>query len=214
MMCDRIVLAALFLIFSGCLVFGEEKPPVIKEGGSTKLWKEKDVKRYMDFPHLISVDDIARKIEATPKIGDYKIARDPNRPLKQKPKDLDVIAFELGRESGTVFRVTVFDYRRWNAEGDLIFIDATTGVDMWSTIPDYFKIKKTDDAYVVTRVGGNSMKAYFHLRSHFILLVKPAGAVEDQGQMDQVIRLLVELIEAKDAEVKEASTRDDGQENK
>lgn len=223
--------AILFLfIFSGVFsVYADDKPKLFKKGGVPyeNLWKERDVKNYLDLPYLtstddivsVSTDDIVSKLEAVQGIGKYQIIKDKNRPFKLNNKELDAISFDLRGEDSSVFHVTVYDYQSWNSACDKLFRYITGTVAMWNKIPDYYAIKKSDDIYTITRKVKNPQKWHFDLKKRFVIGVYSKVRQEStkseektiaQIEIDQVIQRLVAIIEGKDNEG--SSIRGEGQE--
>ncbi len=190
------------------------KPKLVKRGAmpSEDRWKEEDVKEYLDLPYITSTNDvisasivnIASKLEAVQRIGSYQIVMDKNRPLKLN-NGLVEISFDLREKNMSVFYVTVNDCKSWNSACDKLFKYITSTVAMWNKIPEYYKIKKSDNTYMIYRNGKNPQKWHFDLKKRFVIGVysknRQADAISNEdaiAQIDQVIRKLDAIIEGKE----------------
>lgn len=192
----------------------DDKPKPLKKGSIpySSMWKEENVRDYLRLPRLpsmegkvgLSIDEIARRVETLQRLAGFEPVKDHNRPFKLSGNEFPVVIIELRREVLPVLRVSVYDYRSWNDLCDKLFRYVTTTVQLWNTIPDYYAIEESTDAYTLTRKSGISQKWHFALQNLYVIAVDAGHAPESvrsednaRTEIDRVIRELVGIIEGK-----------------
>ncbi|MCG2678346.1 MAG: hypothetical protein L6455_00015 [Kiritimatiellae bacterium] len=205
----------LFAVLAAFAVRAEDKPKVLKRGGIPydTLWKEEDVRKYLNLPRLASVDgivglsmnDISGRLEAVQGLAGYQPVKNNNRPYKVSSNELPVITFELRGEELPSLQVRIYDYQSWNAMCDKLFKYITSTVELWNNIPDYYAREERGDAYTLTRKGRQSQKWHFALKKLYVITVDVVPLQENAkseekavAEMDKVIRELVGAIEGKE----------------
>ena len=205
----------LFAVLAAFAVHAEDKPKVLKRGGLPydTLWKEEDVRKYLNLPRLTSVDgivalsmnDISGRLEAVQGLAGYRLVKDSNHPYKVNSNELPVIAFELRGQGLPGLQVRVYDYQSWNALCDKLFKYITGTVELWNNIPDYYAREERGDVYTLTRKGRQSQKWQFALKKLYVIAVDVVPVQENTkseekaiAEIDKVIRELVSAIEGKE----------------
>jgi len=203
-----------FALLGIIAVRADDGPKVLKRGGLPyeDLWKEADVKTYLNLPQLasmdgiigLSMDEISKRVEAVQGVAGYKLVKDNSFSFTLSSNELPVITFELRAEQLPGFHVSIYDFRSWNDVCGKLYKYITTTIELWNKIPDYYAVERGDAAYTLTRKGRKPQKWHFASKKLYIIAVESRAAQEDAkseenafAEINDVIRKLVAVIDDK-----------------
>jgi len=224
LLCGQALLL-VFLFFGVCWMYADEqrelleekKPPLVRRGGlsSEDRWKEGDVKEYLALPYVtrrrdvggISIDDITNAIKSAQLLGQHQIHKNQegSPELIERP---GAISFKLRENDKVVFHVTVHESESWNRVCDELYKYVTTTVDLWNKIPEYYKVTKDENRYVVSRGGNNPQKWHFDLKKRLVVIVYSEVRQEDAENKENTAAQIELIIGDLDALIDNQNSRD------
>lgn len=176
-----------------------------KKGGLSPedRWAKNDVAKYLKLPYRFGVEGFIAKLKRKKGVGEYAIVK-MHLPGHINKKDRSAVSFRVCDEDLSVYDVTLYDHRSWNAICEKVSEHIMNSVALWNKIPQYYSVKRDDKTYSITKRGERPEKWYFDLRQMLILHVAPQFSKEKVEkseeykieQINAVVGEMMKLIEA------------------